>query len=311
MLSRANWTKRHQGTTLNGRRGSITAALAAAAIVVSGAAVACSDSLVVPEMQVVEATAVRSGLGPLTVATVGAYHNAFLDFSFPRVRQALANGGGRQGACRAIAQAMREFIVANRLGADPRNVGDDIAGPRCRASGRGGGGATFSLGTDGSPSPEFDATINEMSYAVEVGLSAAELSPLFEQKVAYARANLEQAEADIIAAAASVGLSSVEYWHANYETQLEVLRAEMNVEAYDRIPVQGSVDLAPDEALIVPLAPRFSWRLGAARVGLADLRGAVHGGISGIRGGWQGILAGAAIEGGARSAGALIEELFK
>lgn len=309
MLSSADRSKQYEKVGRSGGHGWITTVLAAIAIVVSGAAVACSDSPVGPDTPSVDIATEKRGFGPLTAATIGAYHNAFLDFSFPRVRQALAEGGGEQGACRAIAQAMREFIVANRIDADPRDVRDDLGGGRCRASGR--GNPAFSLSTDGSPSPEFEAVVNEMAYAVEIGLSTAELSPMFEQKVAYARANLDPAEADVIAAAASVGLSSVDYWNANYEIQLEELRAAMDQEAYARIPAQGSMNLALRKALVVPDARLFSWKLAAARVAVADLKGAVHGGISGIRGGWQGILAGAAIEGGGKSAGALIAELIK
>lgn len=308
MLSKSN--RRSEYGRRSPQQNLITAVMAAFAIVASGAALACSEGVTAPAALSTVAPAPKlSTLGPLTVANAGAYHNAFLDFSFPRVHKAVSKGADHQRVCRVIAQAMRDFILAYRLDADPGDVGDDIAGARCAAVGR--KGPTFSLATDGTPSPEFDAVVNEMAYAVEIGLTASELSPLFEQKVAYARANLDQAEADVIAAAASVGLSSVEYWNASYETQLEELRAAMEAEAYNRIPIQPSVNLKSSEALFVPQTPRFSWRLGAARVGLADLKGAVHGGIAGIRGGWQGILAGAVIEGGGKSAGALIEELIR
>lgn len=311
MLSRSNRRSGYPGRNpQRARRGLITAVITALAMVAGGAAMACSDAVTAPPASsaIAAANELRA-LGPLTAANVGAYHNAFLDFSFPRVREAFRKRADHQQLCRAVAQAMRDFILAYRLDADPTTVGDNIAGARCASTGR--KGPAYSLGTDGMPSPEFDAVINEMAYAVEIGLAPSELSPLFEQKVAYARANLDSAEADVVAAAASVGLSSVEYWNANYETQLEALRAEMNVEAYALIPISASGDLAPREALLVPESPRFSWKLGAARVGLADLKGAVHGGISGIRGGWQGVLAGALIEGGGKSAGALIAELIK
>ena len=291
------------------RRGLITGVLAALAIIASGTVVACSERVTAPDLfSTVTPARELSTLGPLTAANVGAYHNAFLDFSFTRVHKAISKGADHRQACQAIAQAMREFILAYRIEADPRSIGDDIAGARCQTSRR--KGPTYALATDGTPSPELDALVNEMAYAVEVELSATELAPLFDQKVAYARANLDATEADVIAAAASVGVSSVEYWSANYESQLALLREGMNQEAYTRVPLQQSAQRAPAEALIIPESPRF-WRRAAARVAVADLRGAVHGGISGSRGGWQGALVGAAIEGGAKSAGALIDELFK
>lgn len=310
MLSRSNRRSGYRRRSAQAsRRGVITGVLTALAILSAGAVVACSERVTAPALFSAVAPARElSSLGALTAANAGAYHNAFLDFSFPKVHKAVSKGASHAQACRIIAQAMREFILAYRLGEDPRNVGDDIAGARCPVGRK---GATFALGTDGAPSPEFDAITNEMGYAVESGLSASELAPLFDQKVAYARSSLDPTEADVIEAAASVGLSSVDYWSANYETQLQELRTAMGVESYSRAPVDGPLSLTPAEALIIQQNPRFSWRAGAARVGLADLKGAVHGGISGIRGGWSGILAGAVIEGGGKSAGALIAELFK
>lgn len=303
MLSRSNRRSGYRRRSPQGsRRGFISGIVGALAVLAAGTVVACSERVTAPDLFSTVAPARElSTLGPLTTANAGAYHNAFLDFSFPRVKNAVGKGADHKAACKVIAQAMREFILAYRLNEDPRKVGDDIGGAQCRSGGR--KGPTFSLSSDGTPSPEFEAVTNEMAYAVEIGLTAAELSPLFEQKVAYARANLDQAEADVIAAAASVGLSSVEYWSANYETQLQELRATMGVEAYDRIPIHTT--------LTIPETPRLSWRAAAGRVGLADLKGAIHGGISGSRGGWQGVLAGAVIEGGGKSASALIRELLQ
>lgn len=310
MLSRSNRRSGYRRRNpQRSRRGLITGIAGTLAILAAGTVVACSERVTAPDLFSTIAPARElSTLGPLTVSNAGAYHNAFLDFSFPRVKKAIGQGADHKQACRVIAQAMRDFILAYRLDEDPRKIGDDIADSRCSASGR--KGPAFSLTTDDTPSPEFDAVANEMVSAVESGLTAAELSPMFERKVAYARANLDPAEADIIAAAASVSLSSVEYWTANYESQLEQLRIEME-EAYNRIPTPASAKLSPHEALIIPESPRFGWWAGAVRVGAADLRGAVHGGISGFRGTWQSVAAGAAIEGGAKSAGALIKELIK
>lgn len=311
MLSRSSGPHGNRRRSERGnRRGLVTWALAALLVAAGGTAIACSDSVVDPISAPTALAAQQvKAFGPLNAANAGAYHNAFLDFSFPKVKKAISKGADHRQACKVIAQAMREFIVAYRLEADPREVGDDIAGARCASAG--GKGPRFALGTDGTPSPELEAVTNEMAYAVEAGLSAAELSPLFEQKVAYARANLDAAEAEVVAAAASVGLSSVGYWDTNYEPQLEQLKAGSDGEAaYNNTPVHAAGELWPADALIIPETPRF-WRAGAARVAVADLKGAVHGGISGARGGLQGVLIGAAIEGGAKSAGALIAELFR
>jgi hypothetical protein len=268
--------------------------------------VACSEGPVDPAARpVAEASSASLARGPLTPATAGAYHNAFLDFSFPRVRAALASGGRHQAACRAIAQAMRDFVVEYRVKADPRGIGEEIAGARCTsASGRRPQpGGSFTLAGDGTTSAEFNAVAEEMAYAVEAGYSAADLSALFNQKVAYARANFPTEEADVIEAAASVGLSSIDYWNANYETQSAQLRAEMDAQTYARLPAGARMLAPPDDVRL--------WRAAAARVGVADLKGAIHGGISGARGGWSGVLAGAVIEGGGKSAGALLAELIK
>ncbi len=115
----------------------------------------------------------------------------------------------------------------------------------------------------------------------------------------------------MIAAAASVGLSSVEYWNANYVPQYEALSTERESVAYNRLPGDALLLFRNGgHTRSAPPVARFSWRASAGRVGVADLKGAVHGGISGIRGGWSGVLAGAVIEGGGKSAGALLAELF-
>ncbi|MEO6331975.1 MAG: hypothetical protein ABIP09_05410 [Gemmatimonadaceae bacterium] len=292
-------------------RSKVAALLAGVAIIASGTIIACSDGPVGPEAprQPLAAKEARA-LGPLTVASAGAYHNAFLDFSFPKVRSAIRMGADHKRACKVIAQAMREFVVKHRIAVDPRGIGDDIAGSRCAS--REGRAPAFSLMDDGQTSPEFDAIVAEMAYAVEVGQSPGELAALFDHKVAYARANLPEAEAEVIAVAASVGLSSVEYWNANYVTQYEALSAERAPEAYHRLPSDALLlSRTGSGTRLAPPGARFSMRASAIRVGAADLKGAVHGGISGIRGGWAGVLAGAVIEGGGKSAGALLGELFR
>jgi hypothetical protein len=313
MLSKEARKSRYRRKVSQSRRGIIVPVLAALALAVSGAIVACSDNPVEPDRSLGAPNDIRP-LGPLTVATAGDYHNAFLDFSFPRVRHALASGGGEQAGCRAIAQAMREFVLAVRIPADPHRIGDQIAGGRCsqRSVRKPDPGGRFSLAGDWTPSPGFDAMVAEMEYAVEAGYSVSTLTGLFDQKVAYARANFPAEEANVIEAAASVGISSVEYWNANYDTQLAQLQAEMEATATGPIatnPLERS--RRDDRGLLTPPTQIRPWRAAALRVGKADLKGAVHGGISGIRGGWQGILAGAVIEGGSKSAGALLSELFK
>ncbi len=301
---------------LRSRRSKVAALLAGIAIVASGTIIACSDSPVAPEASPHPFAAKEArALGPLTIASAGSYHNAFLDFSFPKVRSAIRAGSDHKRACKVIAQAMREFVVEHRIGVDPRSIGDEIAGARCGgASGRKADPAgRFTLAGDGTTSVEFDAVVQEMGYAVGAGYSPTDLSALFDQKVAYALANFPAEEAEVIAAAASVGLSSVEYWNANYETQFVQLQEAMQPVAYNRLPVNEYALPGNRGAriLVAPPADIRAWRAAAARIGIADLKGAVHGGITGSRGGWQGAAAGAAIEGGARSAGALLNELFK
>lgn len=313
MLSREARRSRYRSKVLQSRRGFIVPFLATLALVVSGTIVACSDSPVAPDTTLEAINEIRP-LGPLTVATAGEYHNAFLDYSFPRVRKALANGGGEQAGCRAIAQAMREFVVAVRIPADPHAIGDQIAGGRCSQSSarKPDPGGRFSLAGDGTPSPGFDEMVAEMEYAVDAGYSVSTLTGLFDQKVAYARANFPTEEADVIAAAASVGISSVEYWNANYETQLAQLKAEMEATATGPIATNPlGRSRRHDERWFTPPTEIRPWKAAAIRVAKADLKGAVHGGISGIRGGWQGVLTGAVVEGGSKSAGALLAELFK
>lgn len=292
-------------------RGWTSASLAAIAVLVSAAAVACSDQPVAPAAIDAPLGAVAAKLGPLSAANAGAYHNAFLDFSFPRVRRAISQGADHAQGCRVIAQAMRDFVVLNKLPVHPREIGDAIGGGRCAEGQADARKPRLWLADDGVTTPEFNAMIAEMEYAVDAGLPQSDIAALFDQKVAYARANFPPVDAEVIEAAASIGLSSVQYWEANYVTQSEQLLKELSTQVYSRLP-DDAPRLSAQSAgqnYSAPNAPLF-WRGALARIGVADLKGAVHGGIMGARGGWSGALAGAAIEGGARSAAALLAEVL-
>ncbi|MEX1185600.1 MAG: hypothetical protein WEA80_03340 [Gemmatimonadaceae bacterium] len=290
-----------------------SAILAALAIAASTLALACGGDALAPiANDEISAAKNPPGLGPLDARNVGAYHNAFLDYAYPRLLDAVRHGADQRRICKVIAQAMRDFVVARNIPADPASIRDDVAGGRCAGLRHRKPGARFSLAGDGTPIPELDALISEMAYAVESGVSQAEIATLFEQKVAYARANFPEAEAEVVVAAASVGLSSVEYWEANYSTQEQGLLDAMSAETYNRIELDAP--RIPDSGssfsrdLIAPPGTRLdgSFWSKARKVGVSDLAGAVKGGIKGWSGGWQGIAAGAAIEGGAASAGTLI-----
>lgn len=295
-----------------------SAILATLAIAASTLALACGGDALAPiATDEISADRKPAGLGPLDARTVGAYHNAFLDFAYPRLLDAVRRGADHGRICKVIAQAMRDFVVARNIPTDPASIGDDVAGGRCAGSRDRKPGARFSLAGDGTPVPELDAVIAEMSYAVESGGTHAELATLFEQKIAYARANFPEAEAEIVAAAASVGLSSVEYWDANYSTQEQELLDATSAETYNRIDldapsIPGSGPSFSRD-LIAPPGTRLddSWWSKARKVGVSDLAGAVRGGIKGWSGGLQGIATGAAIEGGAASAGTLIAEVLQ
>lgn len=305
-----------------GRRARAGAVLAALAIVASGAIVACSDGIAEPlvaDQATLELE--RKTAGPLNPQNIGAYHNDFLDFVYPRMLRAVSGGADRRAVCKVIAAAMREFVVERRIPVDPKSIRDDIAGPACAGSpGKGPNpaivSARLSLAGDGVPSPELDATVAEMQYAIEAGHTQSELTLLFNKKVTYARANFPQAEADVIEAAASVGLSSVQYWDANYETQEQEGLAAMQANAYS-LAAEGSFIFAErsqaSATLLVPGERRdeWTWRSRARAVGGADLVGAVRGGIKGWAGGWVGIGIGALTEGGASSAAAFIGSLLQ
>src|SRR5688572_22174323 len=124
MLSTSNRRSRYRRRYPQpSRRGLVTAVVAALAIVASGAVVACSEGVTAPSLfSVVTPARELAALGPLNEANAGAYHNAFLDFSFPRVHKAVGQGADHKQACKVIAQAMREFVLAYQIDADPRGI---------------------------------------------------------------------------------------------------------------------------------------------------------------------------------------------
>lgn len=302
------------------RRGLITAAVASLVIAASGAMVACTGETFSGPLPPDEISAARggNGSGGFDAKSIGRFHNEFLDFSFPRVLKAVAQGADEQKVCKVIAQAMRDFVVSRNIPRKVASIGDEIAGGKCATKGGNPkNGASFSLAGDGTPLADVDAVVAEMSYAIEAGYAIGDLAALFDQKVAYARANFPEAEAEVIASAASVGLSSVEYWDANYEAQAAQLLEAKSNGTYSLGEI-GSPTIAAGRSvlarnLVAPPDRRhdYTWRSIARKVGVSDLAGAVKGGIKGWSGGLPGIGAGAMVEGGAASAGALIAAVLQ
>lgn len=318
-MSRINWKWRSLRVRCVGHRGRITM-LSALALAAGGALGACAGERPEPTAPTsASSTTGRPGFLPVNTRDAGPLHNDFLAFAYPRIRDAVASGADHGRACRVIAQAMREFVVSRRIDVNPRTIPDDIAGGRCAGSREkspiaegGRPQARPSLADDGIPVPEMDAIVTEMASAVELGWSREVLTVLFDEKIAYARTHLPEAEAEVIAATASVGLSSVDYWDVNYQTHEDELLAALEESAYDRAAPGETVFRAPPARSDARITPRFSSFWAKARtVGKADLVGAARGGIKGISGGWAGVGAGAAVEGGAASAGALIGLLLQ
>ena len=320
MLLRTNW-KSQWHKLRDVRRRSLVAVLSAVTLVATGTVAACGGERSEPTAPAAAAAeADRARFLSVSARDAGPLHNEFLAFAFPKIRNAVASGADHGRTCRVIAQAMREFVVARRLDVNPRTIPDDVAGGRCAGSHErtpiGGGGqpqARPSLTDDGVPVPELDPIVAEMASAVEMGWSREDLTILFDQKVAYARAHLPEAEAEVVVAAASVGLSSVDYWDANYQAHEDELLGALDEAAYSSASFSGALDRAlPPTRSDARLTPRFSSFWAKARlVGKADLIGGVRGGIKGISGGWAGIGAGALVEGGAASGGALVGLLLQ
>lgn len=308
----------------------LIAALGAVAAVASVGISACADDGVAPLAS--SSAAVPADHGPrgtLTIENVGEFHNSFLDFAFPRVRAAVGQGKRRTQLCAVIAQAMRDFVVARRVGVNPNLIRDDVAGADCVAeTGRAGGPGRprLALATDDVPVGELDIIVSELAYLSAENLPASTIASVANDKVAYARAYLPPEEADIVAATAEIAVSSASYWDDNYAYQEQLLLEEAGLTtALARVgrysPRVSAAPAAPSQGLLAPPERRSdgwltdiensSWYPKARKVAVADIGGAVRGGISGWRGGWQGIVAGAAIEGGAASAGGFLREVFK
>lgn len=308
----------------------LIAALGAVAALASVGISACTDAGLGP--LAASSSAVPADHGPrgaLGIENVGEFHNSFLDFAFPRMQAAVGQGRSRGQLCAVIAQAMRDFVVARRIGVNPGLIRDDIAGGDCVAeAGRSGGPGQprLALATDDVPVGELDIIVSELAYVSAENLPASTIASVANDKVAYARAYLPPEEADIVAATAEIAVNSSIYWDENYAYQEQILleeaglttalaRAERNSPRLSAAPLQGLRGLlAPPERRSdgwLTEIENSSWYPKARKVAVADIAGAVKGGISGWRGGWQGIVAGAAIEGGAASAGGLLREVFK
>lgn len=308
----------------------LAAALGAAMVVASAGIAACSGDMLAPQAPNSVAVPMDgNGRGALALGDAGEFHNSFLDFVFPRMKTAVARGKGRAELCVVIARAMRDFVVARKVGVSPNLIRDDIAGGDC-VSGKGANGIgapRLALAVDDVPVSELDVITAEIALAAAENLPVSTLSSIVNDRVAYARAYLPTEEADIVAAAGEIAVSSATYWDQNYAWQEQSLLEEAGlIEALSRIPGNGgdALRLRASTSMSGLLTPpdrrsdgwltdieNSSWYPKARKVAVADISGAVRGGISGWRGGWQGVVAGAAIEGGAASAGGLIREVFK
>lgn len=308
----------------------LIAAVGAVAAVASVGISACTDDAVAPLASISPAVPAEYGRREaLTIENVGEFHNSFLDFAFPRVRAAVGQGKSRAQLCVVIAQAMRDFVVARRVGVNPSLIRDDIAGGDCVSEiSRAGvpGRPRLALATDDVPVGELDVIVSELAYMSAENLPPATIASVVNDKVAYARAYLPPEEADIVAATGEIVVSSAGYWDDNYAYQEQLLLEEVGLTTplasvdrdsprFSASASQGARDLfAPPERRSdgwLTNIENSSWYPKARKVAVADISGAVKGGINGWRGGWQGIVAGAAIEGGAASAGGLLKEVFR
>lgn len=315
---------------LRSRMWKLVAALGTVAIVASVGITACAEQPVAPLAS--SAAAIPAGGragGQLSLENVGEFHNSFLDFAFPRLRTAVARGKGRAELCVVIAQAMRDFVAARKLGIKPSSIRDDIAGGECVANNftEKLNGPRFALAVDDVPIGDLDVLVSEIAMLTAENLPVSTLTAVINDKVAYARAYFPAEEADIVAATGEIALSSASYWDGNYASQEKILLQEAGlVEALSRVPnepvgISASRSSARMNGMFTPPDRRSDGWLTdiennsryprARKVAVADISGAVRGGISGWRGGWQGIVAGAAIEGGAASAGGFLREVFK
>lgn len=305
----------------------LIAAVGAAAAVASVGISACADETLAPPGS--SSTAGPADRGAVGLENAGEFHNSFLDFAFPRVRAAVGQGKSRAQLCIVIAQAMRDFVVARRVGVNPSLIRDDIAGGDCisETSRAGGPGRPrLALATDDVPVGELDVIVSELAYVSAENLPPSTIASVANDKVAYARAHLPPEEADIVAATAEIAVSSAIYWDDNYAYQEQRLLQEAGLTTalarMDRDSPRLSTSASPGpRGLLAPPERRSdgwltdiensSWYPKARKVAVADISGALKGGINGWRGGWQGVVAGAAIEGGAASAGGLLREVFK
>lgn len=313
---------------LRSRMWRLVAALGTVAVVASVGVAACTEHPVAPLAS--SAAAIPAGgraSGELSLGNIGEFHNSFLDFAFPRLRAAVARGKGRAEMCVVIAQAMRDFVAARKVGIKPSSIRDDIAGGECVVDNftEKLNGPRMALAADGVPIGELDILVGEIAMLTAENLPISTLAEVINDKVAYARANFPAEEADIVAATGQIALSSTSYWDSNYATQEQIVLEEAGlVAALSRVPNEPGGISAGRFSVNRMLTPpdrrsdgwltdieNSSWYPRARKVAVADISGAVHGGISGWQGGWQGIVAGAAIAGGAASAGGFLREVFK
>lgn len=306
------------------------AAWGAAAVVASVGIAACSDDPLAPVPASPAAAPDPGPRGELSLENVGEFHNSFLDFAFPRMRFAVANGKSRADLCVVIAQAMRDFVAARRLAINPGAIRNDIAGGDCvseRAVSDPRGGPRMALAVNDVPVGELDIIVAEIAFAAAENLPLSSLSSVVNDKVAYARAYLPAEEADIVAATGEVALSSAGYWDDNFAYQEQALLEEAGLTeamsrggadtpriAPNRTATTSSQSLAPPSARSddwLTDIENHTWYPRARKVVAADIQGAVKGGISGWKGGLRGIVTGAAVEAGAASAGGFIREVFK
>ena len=267
-------------------------------LAITATAVSCSRDSTAPQPQSVSsAVPQKAPDAQVNPSWAGTYHTDALAFVYSRLSRT-SNLGTQSASCRIALAAMKEFNKSYRkqngaIGVADAFLTDDVCKP-VNAAGdvRAFDDETPSYARAGV-SPQAAAMLDHIRRAVSSGAGAASIVSTVNAIQNMAVATLSPSEAAIVAGAASLAISSTDYWSANSHNwrALSPMSGNLRTQLYTtagigagiRTSMDGGCGIASADVTSFITSILYSWYFGPIGWEEAAVRAAIVSAIAGVR----------------------------
>lgn len=267
-------------------------------LAITATAVSCSRDSTAPQPQSVSsAVPQKAPEGQVNPSWAGTYHTDALAFVYSRLSKT-SNLGTQSASCRIAVAAMKEFNKSYRkqngaIGVTDAFLTDDV----CKPVNAAGGVRAFDDETPsyarGGLSPQAAAMLEHIRRAVASGAGATSIVSTVNAIQNMAVATLNASEAAIVAGAASLAISSTDYWSVNSHNwrTLSPMSGGLRTQLYTtagigtgiRTSLDGGCGIASADVTSFITSILYSWYFGPIGWEEAAVRAAIVSAVAGLR----------------------------